>query len=85
MAYYQKNLPNHQAYNNCSRFEEASGNDASPNSLKKQLQTALNTSGDVYDLISEDEIHAVDWEKVDMPSFAYFQNCLKQILAIMSF
>ena len=84
MGYYQKELPGQQAYNHCERFEEMPGNDGSPNALKKQLKMALNTNGDVYDLIEKDVIHAIDWERVDMPSLNLFRKRLENVLAAMT-
>ncbi len=84
MGYYQKNLPGQQAYNHCERFEDMPGNDGSPNALKTLLKTALNTAGDVYDLIGKDEIDAIDWERVDMPSLNLFRKRLENVLAAMT-
>lgn len=84
MGYYQKNLPGQAVYNDCGRFEDCSGNDSSPNALKKQLRTALNTTGDVYDLITENEIYSIDWPKIDMPSFNLFRKRLENVLAAMN-
>ncbi|HQC42102.1 MAG TPA: hypothetical protein PLV91_01360 [Verrucomicrobiota bacterium] len=84
MGYYQKGLPEQRAYNHCERFEEEPGNDASPNSLKKLLQKALETEGNPYDLITEEELHSVKWEKIDMPSFNLFRKRLENVLAEMN-
>jgi len=84
MGYYQKKLPGQQEYNHCERFEDMPGNDDSPNALKMQLKTALHTTGDVYDLIGKDEINAIDWERVDMPSLNLFRKRLENVLAAMN-
>jgi hypothetical protein len=84
LGYYQGGLQDQNAYNHCERFEEMSGNDASPNSLKKLLQKALKTKGNVYDLITEKELHSVKWERIDMPSFNLFRKRLENVLAEMN-
>lgn len=84
LGYYQKGLPRQNAYNHCERFEEMSGNDASPKSVKKLLQKALDTEGNPYDLITEEELHSVKWEKIDMPSFNLFRKRLENVLAEMN-
>lgn len=64
-------------YANCALLEDASGNDASPNSLKKQL-AALSGGTDP----SADEqagwvvTGAVDPLRIDMPSFNAFKQAL---------
>ena len=64
-------------YVNCAPFEDASGNDASPKSLKKQL-AALSGGTDP----SADEqagwvvTGAVDPLRIDMPSFNAFKQAL---------
>lgn len=84
LGYYQKGLPRQNAYNHCERFEEMSGNDASPNSLKNLLQKALDPEGNPYDRITEEELHSVKWEKIDMPSFNLFRKRLENVLAEMN-
>ncbi len=84
LGYYQKGLPKQRDYNHCERFEGMSGNDASPNSLKKLLQKALKTKGNPYDLITEDVLHSVKWERIDMPSFNIFRKRLENVLADMN-
>lgn len=84
MGYYQKNLPRQQAYNHCKRFEDMPGNDGSPNALKTQLMAALNTDGNVYDLLGKDEIDAIDWKRIDMPSLNLFRKRLENVLAAVN-
>lgn len=84
LGYYQKNLPRQSAYNHCERFEDLPGNDGSPNSAKELLKKALNTTGDVYDLIDKNEIDAIQWERIDMPSFNLFRKRLENVLAAMT-
>ena len=64
-------------YVNCSPIEDASGNDASPNSLKKQL-AALHGGEDPT---AEEKAEwvmtgAVDPLRIDMPSFNAFKQAL---------
>ena len=84
LGYYQKNLPRQNAYNHCERFEDLPGNDGSPNSAKELLKKTLNTTGDVYDLIDKEEIEAIDWEQIDMPSLNLFRKRLENVLAAMT-
>lgn len=84
MGYYQKNLPGQAVYNDCGRFEDCSGNDSSPNALKKQLKKALNTNGDPYGLIDEQAIYSINWPQIDMPSFNLFRKRLENVLAAMN-
>jgi len=71
-------------YTNCARFEEISGNDASPNSAKKQFEDALAAMGkeysDVCDLIQEGTIHA---NHISMPSYCRFRARLEQVARTM--
>jgi hypothetical protein len=61
-------------YQNCARFEELSGNDASPNSAKKELATALTARGrsyaDVCGMVGNGEINP---HSINMPSFSCFK------------
>jgi hypothetical protein len=68
-------------YQNCNQLENESGNDDSPNSLKKQLEQHLGepaTRELLNDKIDQDEL---DISKiVDMPSFTVFKNRLDEVL-----
>jgi hypothetical protein len=75
LAYYQKHESEQQAYNHAERFEDMSGNDSSPKSVKKTLAKLLKCGVDeIYDHITEPTIHTIDWSKVDMPSFNRFKK-----------
>jgi hypothetical protein len=67
-------------YNNCARFEDISGNDASPNSAKRQLDEALAAINkqyvDVCDLIQDGTIQAA---RIAMPSYDHFRERLEQV------
>ncbi len=82
LAYYQKNDGAHHAYDQCARFEEMPGNDAIPNSCKVLLKTLCACRGDVYaEVITEDAVKAIDWNRVDMPSFVSFKKRFENVLA----
>jgi hypothetical protein len=72
-------------YTNCARFEDISGNDASPNSAKKQFEDALAARGkeydDVCDMIQEGAIQAASLE---MPSYDRFRERLEQVARTMA-
>jgi hypothetical protein len=67
-------------YQNCTRFENLSGNDASPNSAKTELAAALAASGrsyeDVGDMVENGEIHP---RQIQMPSFNCFKDRLETV------
>lgn len=84
LGYYQKNFPGQREYNHCERFEELPGNDGSPKSVKNMLKEALNTTDNVYDLINKEELKAIQWERIDMPSFNLFRKRLENVLAAMT-
>jgi hypothetical protein len=73
-----------QPYANCARFEAISGNDASPNSAKKQLDEALKARGnehrDVWDMIENGTIQAA---MIQMPSFDCFHERLVKVARMM--
>ncbi|CAK0782352.1 conserved hypothetical protein [Gammaproteobacteria bacterium] len=67
-------------YANCKKLEDASGNDASPNSLKKQLRDLVGhdpTAEEQTDWIKSGRI---DPDRIDMPSFSDFREALKSAL-----
>lgn len=68
-----------QPYARCAQLEEASGNDASPNSLKDQLETLTGPAGaDQQAQWVRDG--AVDVQRIDMPSFDLFRLALETAL-----
>jgi len=82
LAYFQKNDGEHHAYDQCARFEEMSGNDGSPNSCKSLLREYCSGDGDVYeDVITEEAINEIDWNRIDMPSFVTFKKRFENVLA----
>jgi hypothetical protein len=68
-----------EPYQNCEALEEASGNDASHNSLKKQLGDAIGDAGreDLVELVRN---RRVDIGRIVMPSFQKFRARLEQVL-----
>ena len=67
-------------YQNCARFEEMSGNDASPSSAKAALAEALNALG--YGGIGHSELVQngyVDPKHIAMPSFDRFRSRLEVV------
>jgi len=62
-------------YQNCIVLETRSGNDDSPNSLKKEFGEILESKSieyhDINEMIKNNEI---DINLIDMPSFIYFKN-----------
>jgi len=64
-------------YENCQKLEDRSGNDDSPNSLKKELESLGIENSKINEMIQCGEI---DIEKIDMPSFKYFTERLKALL-----
>jgi hypothetical protein len=71
-------------YTNCARFEDISGNDASPNSAKSQLDAALAALGRQYaemcDMIRDGTVQAA---RIEMPSYDRFRERLEQVACKM--
>ena len=67
------------AYARCTQLEEASGNDASPNSLKDQLQALKGPAGanQQAQWVRDGD---VDAQRIDMPSFNLFHVVLDAAL-----
>jgi hypothetical protein len=66
-----------KAYENCQKLEDRSGNDDSPNSLKKEFDKLGIDTNNINEMIQDGRI---DIEKIDMPSFRYFEKRLKELL-----
>ncbi len=68
-------------YQNCEKLEQRSGNDDSPNSLKKELDEILEAKNIKYDDINEMIKNSdIDIDKIDMKSYVYFRNKLEELL-----
>ena len=65
------------SYHNCDNLENESGNDDSPNSLKKQLETFDLTHEKICEKIQNSEI---DIEKINMKSFNIFKKRLEEVV-----
>ena len=64
-------------YQNCQTLENESGNDDSPNSLKKQLETFGLSHEEICKKIIENEI---DINNINMQSFNIFKDRLNEVL-----
>jgi len=85
LAYFQNNESSQQAYNHAERFEEMSGNDSSPKSLKKKLAELLDCEvNEIYNHITEEVIHDIEWNRVDMPSFNQFKTDFRAVVQKLS-
>jgi hypothetical protein len=70
-------------YQSCAKLEAESGNDASPKSLKKQLEEHLGESGSRTLTNEKIELGAIDLDKItDMPSLTAFKDRLADVLRI---
>jgi len=73
-----------QPYQHCALLEEESGNDASLDSLKKQVGEALaavdKMPGDLSDLVADGTIDA---SRIDMPSYNRFRDRMRDVAARM--
>lgn len=68
-------------YEHCAALEDESGNDASPNSLKKMLAALLGrelNSEELADLVRDGR---VDPGRIDMPSYNVFRERLREAIA----
>ena len=72
-------------YDHCEKFEEISGNDASPASAKKRLDEALTARQksihDVCDLMKDGTIRA---GQIDMSSYNEFRKRLEQVATALA-
>jgi hypothetical protein len=66
-------------YQNCDALEARSGNDLSPNSLKKELQETLEDEV-TPDSLSQRARNEVDIDKIAMPSFTAFRKRLEGVI-----
>ena len=67
-------------YQGCNSLENRSGNDKSPQSLKKELAEILEGQTSRTQLCELVNDRAVDWTRIDMPSFLAFKNALFNVL-----
>lgn len=67
-------------YQHCKAIEDASGNDASPNSLKKQLAAVIGEHTSVEELSDWIRSGQIDPGRIEMPSFAAFKHELNRAM-----
>lgn len=69
-------------YQHCDKLENESGNDNSPNSLKKQLAKVVNQgkSLSVEEQLELFDKYQIDVSKIQMPSFLKFRERLEDVL-----
>lgn len=72
------------AYQQCTKLENESGNDSSKNNLKKQLDTAIGHKYDNEEMILWVQNGKVDANKIDMPSFDCFKSDLEKSVISVS-
>jgi hypothetical protein len=73
----------HNNYQNCQQLEDESGNDASPNSLKSQIEAKACLGEPATRLLINDKIDSgeIDIDRItDMPSMTAFKNRLNEVL-----
>ena len=67
-------------YQGCKALEDRSGNDNSPNSLKKELKEHLGTLPTRQELCEMVTDRTIDFQRIDMPSFGEFQRRLEEVI-----
>jgi hypothetical protein len=68
-------------YQNCQQLEDESGNDASPNSLKSQIETCLGEPATRLLLNDKIDSGEIDLDRItDLPSLTAFKNRLQEVL-----
>jgi hypothetical protein len=71
-----------QPYQNCEALEARSGNDDSPNSLKKEVAEILNEDVDHELLVQVFEDRNVRFDRINMPGFKAFLTALRAGLGV---
>jgi len=67
-------------YQHCAAFEQASGNDDSPNSLKSQLDATCQGQTSADELAEIAKAGNIQWENIDMPSLDVFKHRVEEIV-----
>ena len=67
-------------YVDCETLEERSGNDDSPNSLKKELERLLGEPATRACLLGKIEDGSIDCNRIGMPSFRLFRERLEEVI-----
>jgi hypothetical protein len=66
-------------YQGCEALEDRSGNDNSPNSLKKELEALCGRLPSREELCEMVRDRRIDYRRINMPSFAAFHDRLKEV------
>lgn len=68
-------------YLHCTSLEERSGNDDSPDALKKEFSELLSAHKIDYDILNKMiKNNAIDIHAINMPSYNYFVERLEALL-----
>ncbi|WP_035239152.1 hypothetical protein [Desulfobacter vibrioformis] len=67
-------------YQGCGSLENRSGNDNSPQSLKKEIAEILKGQTSRTQLCELVNNGTIDWNRIEMPSFLAFKNALIDVL-----
>lgn len=67
-------------YRNCAQLEQRSGNDHSPDSLKKELEAHLGAIPSREELCEFVEDRRIDCRRIDMESFSRFRDTLLKFI-----
>jgi hypothetical protein len=70
----------HDAFQHCHLLESRSGNDNSPNSLKRELKSLLGDTEVIADLCGRLRDGRIDIDRIVMPSFAAFRDRLEAVI-----
>jgi hypothetical protein len=70
-------------YQNCQQLEDESGNDASPNSLKSQIEACLGEPATRFLLNDKIDTGEIDIDRIDMNSLNEFKKRLNEVLDIL--
>jgi hypothetical protein len=70
-------------YQNCQQLEDKSGNDASPNSLKSQIETHLSEPATHLLLNDKIDYGEIDIDRIDMDSLNKFKKRLNEVLDLL--
>lgn len=70
-------------YQNCQQLEDESGNDASPNSLKSQIEAYLGEPATRLLLNDKIDSGEIDIDRIDMDSLNKFKKRLNEVLDLL--
>jgi hypothetical protein len=72
-----------RGYQNCDQLEQASGNDRSPNALKKQLEGLLGQPANRNLLLEKIESGELEMSRITMPSLVAFKERCDAVLDLV--